>query len=75
MPLEDLPNIGRAMIFVEENKVDLLINVKPFSCMPGNVVEAIMQRIQKDYDIPVISLSYEGRGDTNQPIETILSNL
>ncbi len=75
MPLEDLPNIGRAVIFSRRDRVDLIVNVKPFSCMPGNIVESLLKRIEREHRLPILSLSYEGGYNTNRPIRSILENL
>jgi predicted nucleotide-binding protein (sugar kinase/HSP70/actin superfamily) len=75
LPLEDLPNIGRARIFAGKDKVDLIVNAKPFSCMPGNIVEAVLKEVEDEYNVPVINLSYEGGEGTNRPVRNILENL
>ena len=75
LPLEDVPNIGRAILFAKKDGVDLIVNVKPFSCMPGNIVEAVLQELSEACGVPTISLSYEGGEGTNRPIRDILENL
>lgn len=74
-PNECLPAVGRCILFAKKDHVDLVVNVKPFSCMPGNVFEAILNRVKLDFNLPVISIAYEGSGDPNAPVRTMLQNL
>jgi predicted nucleotide-binding protein (sugar kinase/HSP70/actin superfamily) len=75
LPLEDLPSLGRAVLFAKKKQVDLIINVKRFSCMPGNIVESISQRVQRDFRVPVLNIAYDGSGHANKPVGTVLENL
>ncbi len=75
VPNETLPTVGRAVLFAKRDGADLIVNCKPFSCMPGNASEAILQRVKDDYDIPVVSVNYEGTGDANKSVVTMLLNL
>ena len=75
VPNETLPTVGRAVLFAERDDADLIINCKPFSCMPGNASEAILQRVKDDYDIPIVSVNYEGTGEANKSVVTMLLNL
>jgi len=72
---EFVPSIGRGLLFITKNKVSMLVNLKPFSCMPGNNTEAVFQKVQKDYNIPIINIAYEGSGDANKPVRTMLLNM
>jgi predicted nucleotide-binding protein (sugar kinase/HSP70/actin superfamily) len=75
VPNETLPTVGRSVLFAKRDKVDLIVNCKPFSCMPGNASEAILQKVKEKYDIPVITVNYEGTGDANKSVVTMLLNL
>jgi len=75
VPNETLPTVGRAVLFARRDKASLIVNCKPFSCMPGNASEAILQRVKSEYDIPIVSVNYEGTGDANQPVRTMLLNI
>ncbi len=75
VPNETLPTVGRAVLFAKRDKAALIVNCKPFSCMPGNASEAILQKVKHDYDIPIISINYEGTGDANKSVKTMLLNL
>jgi predicted nucleotide-binding protein (sugar kinase/HSP70/actin superfamily) len=75
VPNETLPTVGRAVLFAKRDGASLIVNCKPFSCMPGNASEAILQRVKRDYDIPVVNVNYEGTGDANKSVRTMLLNL
>jgi len=43
-----------------------LINVMPFTCMPGTIVGAVMKRYREDHnDIPFLNMAYDGQEETN----------
>jgi predicted nucleotide-binding protein (sugar kinase/HSP70/actin superfamily) len=75
VPNETLPTVGRAVLFARRDRASLIVNCKPFSCMPGNASEAILQKVKRDYDVPIVSVNYEGTGDANQTVRTMLLNL
>ncbi|NIO29791.1 MAG: hypothetical protein GTO29_14700 [Candidatus Latescibacteria bacterium] len=75
VPNETLPTVGRAVLFAKRDKANLIVNCKPFSCMPGNASEAILHKVKDDYDIPIVSVNYEGTGDANKSVVTMLLNL
>lgn len=50
--------IGEAVAYARQG-VDGIIHVFPFTCMPENMALEIMQRIGADYNIPVMSLSFD----------------
>ncbi len=58
--------IGRTACFADRLRVGGAIFVAPFTCMPGSVVEAQQNALQEEIDIPVISIYYDGREDSNR---------
>jgi len=57
---EAVLSIGRSLEFVHEG-VDGIVNLMPFTCMPGTIVYAILKRCREACNnIPVLSLSFEG---------------
>ncbi len=47
-------------------KRDGVVNVMPFTCMPGNITVAIMTQIEKDYPgFPILNLTYDGSHQAN----------
>ena len=61
---EAVLSIGKSVDYLEKN-VQGLINVMPFTCMPGGVVDAIIPRLRHKSSIPMLSLAYDGQTETN----------
>jgi predicted CoA-substrate-specific enzyme activase len=60
---ETILSIGKAVDFIERGCCGI-INVMPFGCMPGTIVTALSKVLSKDYDIPCISIPYDGTEST-----------
>ncbi|GJQ24164.1 hypothetical protein BIY37_02520 [Candidatus Brocadia sapporoensis] len=59
-------SMGKAIEYVEEG-FDGIINVIPFHCMPGTVVNGVLERFQKDfYGMPCLKLSFDGQEQSNE---------
>ncbi len=56
---ETILSIGKSIDFIERGCCGI-INVMPFGCMPGTIVSAMLKVLSKDYDIPCISIPYDG---------------
>jgi len=56
---EPILSLGRCMEYVHD-ECDGLVNVHPFNCMPGAIVNALLTKLQKDHDIPVLKAAYDG---------------
>ena len=62
---EALLTLGKAVTFAREGFSGIL-NVMPFSCMPGVIAAGIAPRIRADFDnIPWLDVSYDSLGGTN----------
>jgi len=61
---EAILSVGKAIDFIDKG-VSGIINVMPFTCMPGTVTSAVLRLVQKKYNVPIINLSYDGQGLTN----------
>lgn len=71
---ETIITIGRALEFIRSG-VDLILNVSPFNCMPGTISSGVFERIQKEYNVCILNLFYDGEGDINHIIKTAISNI
>ncbi len=59
-------SMGKVVEYVEHG-YDGIVNVIPFHCMPGTVVNGVLERFQKDYyGIPCLKLSFDGQEQTNE---------
>ncbi len=63
--------IGRAIIFKEQG-AKAVINVAPFTCMPGNITQAVFQGLGEKIGIPVINMFYDGKRGENKNLERLL---
>lgn len=62
---EAILSIGKAIDFCKRG-VSGIINVMPFTCMPGTIVTAILKRVkEKNGNIPTLFMSYDGQQQTN----------
>jgi predicted nucleotide-binding protein (sugar kinase/HSP70/actin superfamily) len=61
---EAVLSIGRSVEFIHEG-VNGIVNLIPFTCMPGTVVHSILKRVREAHgNIPVLNLSFEGHEQT-----------
>ena len=57
---EAIITIGKTVDFIKE-RFSGVLNVMPFTCMPGNTVTTIYKKIKEDYpDFPLFNLSVDG---------------
>jgi predicted CoA-substrate-specific enzyme activase len=61
---EAILSVGKAVDFIEKG-VSGIINAIPFTCMPGTIAGALLRLVQKKFDVPVITIAYDGQGLTN----------
>ncbi len=67
-------SLGKARIF-HRTGVAGVINLMPFTCMPGNISAAIFKRFQQEHtNMPVLNLSFDGQetGDLTIRMEAFL---
>jgi predicted nucleotide-binding protein (sugar kinase/HSP70/actin superfamily) len=57
---EAILSMGRAVEYVHHG-VDGIVNVVPFGCMPGAIVNGLLERFREDHGgIPVLKLAFDG---------------
>lgn len=62
---EAVLSIGKAIEFHEED-LSGIVNVMPFTCMPGTIVTAILKKIREDHqNIPILSMAFDGHKQAN----------
>ena len=66
-------SIGKSVDWIK-NGADGIINVLPFTCIPGNIVNAVSKRIREEYKIPWLNLAFDGleQGTTETRLETFM---
>ncbi|MEW5807431.1 MAG: acyl-CoA dehydratase activase [Acidobacteriota bacterium] len=61
---EAVLSVGKCVDFMKKG-VSGLVNVMPFTCMPGTIVGAIMKRFREEHDnIPFLNMAYDGQEET-----------
>ncbi|MEO0117478.1 MAG: 2-hydroxyacyl-CoA dehydratase, partial [candidate division WOR-3 bacterium] len=55
---EAIRTLGEALDFIKKG-VDGIIHIFPFTCMPENIAMEALKEVSKDYDVPVLSLSFD----------------
>ncbi len=70
---EPVLTIGRAIGFVDQG-AKLVVNVSPFGCMPGQICSSVFKDVSNKYNIPIVSVFYDGETDFTDLIGTYISN-
>ncbi len=60
---ETILSVGKSIDLIRKG-IKGIINTMPFGCMPGAIVTALLRFVQKDYNIPVVSISFDGLNST-----------
>jgi predicted CoA-substrate-specific enzyme activase len=61
---EAVLSVGKAIDYIHKGASGI-INVMPFTCMPGTIAIAILKRVREDFgNIPLLSIAYEGQKDS-----------
>jgi predicted CoA-substrate-specific enzyme activase len=65
--------IGKSIDWIRKD-IDGIINVLPFTCMPGTMVTAISKRIREEYGVPWLNIAFDGleQGTTETRIEAFM---
>ncbi|MBI5205866.1 MAG: CoA protein activase, partial [Nitrospirae bacterium] len=56
---ETILSIGKAVDLIEKGASGI-INAMPFGCMPGTIVTALMQGLNRDFGVPGINIPFDG---------------
>jgi predicted nucleotide-binding protein (sugar kinase/HSP70/actin superfamily) len=71
---EAILTIGRAIHFARQG-VSMVVNTAPFGCMPGTLSSSILLEIKEKFDIPFVSLFYDGDINVNDKVASLLKIL
>ncbi len=68
---EPICSMGKAQDFWRR-RLDGIVNVIPFNCMPGNVVVMLSQAFRREHDnIPFLNLDYDGFVDASRDAKIV----
>ena len=56
---ETILSVGKAVDLIEKG-VSGIVSAMPFGCMPGTIVTALLRAINRDFNIPCVSIPYDG---------------
>jgi predicted nucleotide-binding protein (sugar kinase/HSP70/actin superfamily) len=57
--------MGKSRDFVRKGACGL-VNIMPFTCMPGTVVNSLFKRFREEHhNIPFLNLAYDGQEQTH----------
>ena len=68
---ESVLTVGRAEAFAKQG-ADAVVNCAPFGCMPGTITASLMQELQQQTGVPMVSMYYDGVGEINGPLEVFI---
>jgi predicted CoA-substrate-specific enzyme activase len=67
---EAVLSVGKAIDYIDRGASGL-VNVMPFTCMPGTIATAVLKRVREEHgNIPLLNIAYEGQG-TSQTLTRI----
>ncbi len=72
---ESILTLGRSYLFATRNKVRMVVNCAPFTCMPGSITAAIGQQIQIRTGVPIVSIFYDGEDVGNDRLAVYMNTL
>ncbi len=62
---EAILSVGKAVDYLLKGAHGI-VNVMPFTCMPGTIVNALLKTVRENYgNVPYLNMVYEGIEDTN----------
>jgi predicted nucleotide-binding protein (sugar kinase/HSP70/actin superfamily) len=64
---EAILSIGKAIDFIKSG-VSGIINVMPFTCMPGTITTGLLKKVEEDYKVPILNIAYDGLKQANTPL-------
>jgi predicted nucleotide-binding protein (sugar kinase/HSP70/actin superfamily) len=75
IPGETTINVGRFLYYARHKLVDAVIHVNPILCCPGSVTTSIFRKLQKDFNLPIVNVFYDGINKPNKGIIPQMHNL
>jgi predicted nucleotide-binding protein (sugar kinase/HSP70/actin superfamily) len=62
---EAILSIGKSIDFAERGASGV-VNIMPFTCMPGTIVSTLLKRYREENsNIPILNMAYDGQEQTN----------
>jgi predicted CoA-substrate-specific enzyme activase len=64
---EGVLSVGKAVDFIKKGAKGV-VNVMPFTCMPGTITSGLLKRIGEDHRVPILNIAYDGLHQANTPL-------
>ena len=62
---EAILSVGKTIDFAKRG-VSGIVNIMPFTCMPGTIVSTLLKRYREENsNIPILNMAYDGQEQTN----------
>jgi predicted CoA-substrate-specific enzyme activase len=62
---EAILSVGKTIDFAKRGASGI-VNIMPFTCMPGTIVSTLLKRYQEEHNnIPILNMAYDGQEQTN----------
>ena len=62
---EAILSVGKTIDFAKRGASGI-VNIMPFTCMPGTIVSTLLKRYQEENNnIPILNMAYDGQEQTN----------
>jgi predicted CoA-substrate-specific enzyme activase len=62
---EAILSVGKTIDFAKRGASGI-VNIMPFTCMPGTIVSTVLKRYREDHNnIPILNMAYDGQEQTN----------
>jgi predicted CoA-substrate-specific enzyme activase len=71
---EAILTVGRAVQFARQG-ASMVVNAAPFGCMPGTLSSSILLEIKEKFNIPFVSLFYDGDINVNDKVASLLETI
>lgn len=64
---EAVLSVGKAVDFIKHGAGGI-VNVMPFTCMPGTITSGLLKAVEEDYKVPILNIAYDGLHQANTPL-------
>ncbi|MEJ2182636.1 MAG: acyl-CoA dehydratase activase [Nitrospirota bacterium] len=65
---ETVLSVGKTVDLIRRGAAGV-VNTMPFGCMPGTIVSGLMRAVSRDFDVPIISIPYDGTESSTTQIQ------
>lgn len=67
---ESIVSVASAILFAKQG-FDGIVHIMPFTCIPELIAKSVLEKVKKDFDIPILTLSF----DEQSGVEGLITRL